>query len=59
MSKFIIIGIICLFLVSISYAQMENMALQLDGVDDYVEVLDASSLDLTGPLTLSAWFRYS
>lgn len=29
----------------------------LYGVDDFVEVADAPSLDLTGNFTLSAWIR--
>jgi len=30
-------------------------ALDFDGVDDYVEVADSNSLDITGKLTLEAW----
>jgi hypothetical protein len=33
--------------------------LQLDGVDDWVTVLDAASLDLTSGMTLEAWVRPS
>ena len=32
-------------------------ALDFDGVDDWVTVADATSLDLTGPMTLEAWVR--
>lgn len=32
-------------------------ALTFDGVDDRVTVTDSASLDLTGPLTLTAWVR--
>ena len=34
-----------------------NKALQFDGIDDYVAVPDASSLDMTGPFTIMAWIR--
>jgi len=30
-------------------------ALEFDGVDDYVEVADANSLDITGKITIEAW----
>ena len=32
-------------------------ALDFDGVDDWVTVADAPSLDLTGPMTLQAWVK--
>ncbi len=32
-------------------------ALQFDGVDDYVQVADAASLDLTNNYTLECWFK--
>ena len=32
-------------------------ALSFDGTDDYVEVPDSSSLDITGDLTLSSWVK--
>jgi PKD repeat protein len=32
-------------------------ALSFDGVDDWVTVPDSASLDLTGPLTMTAWAR--
>ena len=50
-----------LFLVLINYAnlQAQDMALELDGVDDYMEVFDSASLDLDGPLTISCWYYYS
>ena len=32
-------------------------ALYFDGVDDYVEVPDSDSLDVTGPITLEAWIK--
>ena len=35
----------------------ENSAYYFDGVDDYIEVLDHSSLDLTTNMTLAAWFK--
>jgi len=35
---------------------VNNPALSFDGVDDYVEVADANSLDIVDQLTLEAWF---
>ncbi|MEQ9376203.1 MAG: LamG-like jellyroll fold domain-containing protein [Imperialibacter sp.] len=35
----------------------QNYSLQFDGVDDYVEVPDAASLDITAALTLEAWIK--
>jgi hypothetical protein len=32
-------------------------AYAFDGLDDYIEVPDSPSLRLTGPITMSAWFR--
>ena len=34
-----------------------GQALNFDGVDDYVNVNDSSSLDVTGALTASVWFK--
>ncbi|MDA0328138.1 MAG: LamG domain-containing protein [Gemmatimonadetes bacterium] len=34
-------------------------ALSFDGVDDYVTVTDAPALDITGNITLSAWFYFT
>ena len=34
-----------------------NSAYLFDGLDDYVEAPHSSSLDLTGPITLSAWIK--
>ena len=33
-------------------------ALSFDGVDDYVEVDDSTSLDITGDLTIEAWVKF-
>ena len=32
-----------------------NQAINLDGIDDYIEVADSSSLDITDAITLEAW----
>ncbi len=32
-------------------------AFSFDGVDDFVEVPDSDSLDITGPITIDAWIR--
>jgi hypothetical protein len=48
-----------LILVGLTEAGGQNMALALDGIDDYVEVFDSPSLDLTGPLTLCMWYCFS
>jgi hypothetical protein len=37
----------------------QDMAIELDGIDDYLEVFDSASLDLNGPLTISCWYYYS
>jgi hypothetical protein len=37
----------------------QNMALSVDGVDDYLEVFDSPSLDLTGPLTICVWYYFN
>jgi hypothetical protein len=37
----------------------QNMALNVDGVDDYLEVFDSPSLDLNGPLTICAWYYFN
>ena len=34
-----------------------DAALSLDGVDDYIEVADSPSLDITDAITLEAWIR--
>jgi len=34
-----------------------GQALEFDGVDDYVNVSDSSSLDITGAVTVTAWFK--
>ncbi|MGB7053997.1 MAG: LamG-like jellyroll fold domain-containing protein, partial [bacterium] len=34
-----------------------GFALSFDGVDDYVQMSDAASLDITGDLTLEAWIK--
>lgn len=34
-------------------------ALDFDGNDDYVEIADDASLDITGGVTVSAWIQYS
>ena len=31
--------------------------MSFDGADDYVRVLDAAALKLTGDVTISAWIR--
>ncbi len=36
-------------------AGISGQALNFDGVDDYVNVGTGSSLDITGPITISAW----
>ena len=33
-------------------------ALNFDGVDDYIEVVDSTSLDITGDLTIEAWVKF-
>jgi len=37
----------------------QNTVLQLDGDDDFVEVFDAASLDLTGEMTIELWYWFS
>jgi len=34
-------------------------ALRFDGVNDYVEVADSASLDLTKPFTIECWFKWN
>ena len=34
----------------------QNYAIKLDGVDDYLEVFDSPSLDLTNAITITAWY---
>jgi thiol-disulfide isomerase/thioredoxin len=34
-----------------------NVGLHFDGVDDYVEIPDSPSLDITGPFTIEAWYK--
>ena len=36
----------------------QNYALYFDGVDDYVEVPDNPSLDLSDELTIETWFNW-
>jgi hypothetical protein len=59
MKNVIVSGIIFLGLIISAGAQVQDMALHLDGIDDYVEVPDAASLDLSGPMTISLWYYYS
>ena len=37
----------------------QNMVLQLDGEDDCVEIFNATSLDLSGPMTIELWYWFS
>lgn len=59
MRKFIFTVTLLVLLFCMCNAQTQDMALHLDGVDDYVEVFDAASLDLTGPMTISLWYYFS
>ena len=34
-----------------------GQALKFDGVDDYIEVLDSASLDITGAITVECWVK--
>jgi hypothetical protein len=40
------------------YTPAQNMAISVDGIDDYLEVFDAPSLDLTNALTIEAWYYF-
>jgi hypothetical protein len=42
---------------AVRVAGIRGQALQFDGVDDWVTVLDAASLDLVSGMTLEAWVR--
>ncbi|MBM7555292.1 LamG-like jellyroll fold domain-containing protein [Halanaerobacter jeridensis] len=35
----------------------QEYALDFDGSDDYVEIKDSASLDITGPMTIEFWFK--
>ncbi|GEM_PF-3901780 len=39
------------------FAITTNYALNFDGVDDYVQVADADVLDITGEITIEAWYK--
>jgi hypothetical protein len=36
----------------------QNNAYQFDGIDDYLEITDSTSLDIAGELSLSVWLYY-
>jgi hypothetical protein len=36
----------------------QNYAIQVDGQDDYLQVYDNASLDLTSPFSICAWYYY-
>ena len=37
----------------------QNMALSVDGIDDYLKVFDSPSLDLNGNLTICVWYYFN
>lgn len=37
---------------------MLNYSLQFDGTDNYIEVPDDSSLDITGQISISVWVKH-
>jgi len=39
--------------------QWGGYALSFDGVDDYVDIYDSGSLDITGPITVEAWVKFN
>jgi len=45
---------------NIIYAITEAMdySLKFDGINDYIEILDASTLDISGPITLESWIKF-
>lgn len=51
----LIAGVIMLALPSLLFSQPRGSALGFDGVDDYVRVPDAPSLDMTNGVTIAAW----
>jgi hypothetical protein len=58
MKNHIFLFIIFCGLFYVVHSRGQDMALELDGIDDYVEVLDAASLDLKGPMTIDLWLFY-
>ena len=59
MKKLILPLIILTLLFIVERGWTQNLVLQLDGEDDYVEVLDDASLDITGPMTIELWYWFS
>lgn len=57
MKKLLILSAFLLFQFQ-SNAQNQNMAMQFDGVNDYLEIFDANSLDITDQLTISLWYFF-
>ncbi len=51
----LVAGVIVLALPHLLFSQPRGSALGFDGVDDYVRVPDAPSLDMTSGVTIAAW----
>jgi hypothetical protein len=49
--------ILLFFISGENYSQ--NYAIQVDGIDDYLQVFDHPSLDLTSPISICAWYYYT
>ncbi len=55
----LILAALLTFSTSSAYAQGAGKALDFDGADDYVDVADDASLDITGAITVELWVKPS
>ena len=55
---FLLLILLILSNTNLIFSQNVNYALQFDGVDDYVEVVDDTSLQITNQITLETWINF-
>lgn len=54
-----LVGISSALCLSAAAEAEEPAALFFDGIDDYIEVPDSPSLDITGPITIEVWINFT
>jgi len=58
MANSFLLLIVTMLIVFGFHTSAQNMAISVDGADDYLEVFDSPSLDLTDALTISVWYYF-